>query len=103
MHIDIHSIPQVALSFMNRDHTEFVELRAALMVGLRKSECVDLAQLLAGFLEHTRAHFAEEERQMTLAEFPAFSVHKEEHDTVLADMAHRIAQWHADRNNVLLL
>ncbi len=100
MKIAIESIPQVALAFMNHDHAEFVELREALLAAFATTTAADnLPNLLAGFVEHTRAHFAEEERQMTVAGFPAFPVHKAEHDAVLADMANRIAQWHVDRNH----
>ena len=104
MKIPIESIPQVALAFMNHDHAEFVELREALLAAFATIiEADNLPELLGGFLEHTRVHFAEEERQMTLAGFPAFPVHKAEHDAVLADMVNRIAQLHVDRNHASLV
>lgn len=95
--------PQVALTFMNRDHAEFVALRDSLLGQLdarSPAEAVDSS--LDELLTHTRQHFAEEERLMREVNFPPFPVHKGEHDAVLKGMATRIASWKLDRDaNVL--
>lgn len=95
--------PQVALSFMNRDHAEFVALRDSLLGQLdarSPAEAVDA--LLDELLTHTRQHFADEERLMREVNFPPFPVHKGEHDAVLKGMATRIESWKLDRDaNVL--
>lgn len=86
--------PQVALSFMNRDHAEFIALRETLLdLLVQKSHDNEVDTALRKLLEHTRHHFAEEERQMQEANFPPYPVHKMEHDRVLDDMESRAAQW----------
>jgi hemerythrin len=86
--------PRVALDFMNRDHAEFVGLRAQLLELLAASPPdARVDKLLAELLEHTRHHFAEEERLMQETRFPPYPVHKGEHDNVLADMEARVGQW----------
>jgi len=86
--------PQVALDFMNRDHAEFVSLRAQLLellAAMPPDARVD--KLLVELLEHTRHHFAEEERLMKEVRFPPYAMHKGEHDNVLADMAVKVERW----------
>jgi hemerythrin len=86
--------PQVALDFMNRDHAEFVGLRAQLLELLAAAAPdARVDKLLADLLEHTRHHFAEEERLMQEVRFPPYPVHKGEHDSVLADMAAKVELW----------
>jgi hemerythrin len=86
--------PQVALDFMNRDHAEFVGLRARLLELLASAPPdARVDKLLAELLEHTRHHFAEEERLMQEVRFPPYPMHKGEHDNVLADMAARVERW----------
>jgi hemerythrin len=97
------SYPQVALDFMNRDHAEFVELRARLLGLLSASAPAAAVDTLLGeLLAHTRHHFAEEERLMQETRFPPYPVHQGEHDKVLADMAARIASWQQERDAAAL-
>lgn len=91
--------PQVALEFMNRDHVEFVALHAGLLNRLAAHPPEALLDgQLDELLNHTRHHFAEEERLMQATRFPPFPVHKNEHDAVLADMSARINVWKQGRN-----
>lgn len=95
--------PQVELDFMNHDHAEFVELRAALLTALaRKAGPAEVDALLDRLLEHTRSHFAEENRLMQETGFPPYPMHKGEHDRVLDDMETRIARWKAGRDTKAL-
>jgi hemerythrin len=88
--------PQVALDFMNRDHAEFVGLRARLLELLATpAPDARVDKLLAELQEHTRRHFAEEERLMQAVRFPPYPMHKGEHDQVLADMAAKVERWNA--------
>jgi len=50
--------------------------------------------------EHTRRHFAEEERLMQETRFPPYPMHKSEHDQVLANMAAQIERWQYGRDAV---
>ena len=95
--------PQVALGFMNSDHAEFVALRKHLLDLLDRGAEVGLIDSqLDQLLEHTRSHFAEEERNMLAVHFPPYPVHKGEHDKVLQDMAHRVARWKDTRDAATL-
>lgn len=91
--------PQVALDFMNRDHAEFVALRERLLGLLAQPAAeAEVDTALDELLQHTRHHFAEEERQMQETRFPPYPVHKMEHDRVLAELEERIAQWQQQRD-----
>jgi hemerythrin len=95
--------PQVVLDFMNRDHAEFVALRGKLLELLEAqapAEKVDTA--LDELHEHTRRHFAEEERMMKEVAFPPYPVHRSEHLTVLADMADHMEKWRTERDAAAL-
>ncbi len=85
---------KVALDFMNRDHSEFVSLCEKLIATLHDApnpSAID--PLLDQLAEHTRHHFAEEERQMQTAQFPAYRMHKGEHDRVLSALEEHIELW----------
>jgi hemerythrin len=90
---------QVALDFMNRDHAEFVVQREQLL-GLLSAEApaTTVDKQLNELLEHTRHHFAEEERLMQETCFPPYAMHKTEHDHVLADMSTHIELWKQGRD-----
>ena len=91
--------PQVALDFMNRDHAEFVAMRSRLL-GLISAQAPEneVDTLLDELLIHTRHHFSEEERLMLETRFPPYSMHKGEHDSVLAEMSAQIEEWKQKRN-----
>jgi hemerythrin len=90
MPVDVHHIPQVALSFMNDDH----HLEACLLNDLvevleqhRGSAAKGVVlERLDALLVHTREHFAREESAMEESGFPAYPVHKAEHDRVLDEL-----------------
>ncbi len=95
--------PQVALDFMNRDHAEFVALRGQLLGLLSaKAPGAKVDTLLDELLEHTRHHFAEEERLMQETQFPPYRMHKGEHDNVLTDMSAQIERWKQGRDAAAL-
>ena len=95
--------PQVALEFMNRDHADFIALRDKLL-GLLSDPAPDarVDTLLDELLEHTRHHFAEEERLMQESRFPPYPMHKGEHDKVLADMAAKVEGWKREHDSAAL-
>ncbi|MBI5107670.1 MAG: hemerythrin family protein [Rhodocyclales bacterium] len=90
------SLPRVAVDFMNRDHDEFANLRAALLDHIAGGTADAIDSLLDQLHQHTIRHFADEEKLMQETNFPVYTVHKEEHDSVLADMVARIAHWRRD-------
>ncbi len=90
--VEVRHIPPVALSFMNDDH----HLEACLLNELgdaierhRAGRAATPAVLerLDALLDHTREHFAREEAAMEECGFPAYAVHKAEHDRVLSEMS----------------
>ncbi len=84
--LDTADIPQVAVESMNETHREEVELINRLGVLLRADpldpEAVSVA--LDAWVEHTREHFAAENRLMQTHGFPAYPMHGAEHQRVLA-------------------
>ncbi|MBY4677603.1 hemerythrin family protein [Marinobacterium sp. CAU 1594] len=86
-------IPQVALAFMNDDHHEAVELMNGLNEALQDGEDEQIDELLASFLDHNRSHFGREEQHMRDYGFPAYPVHKGEHERVLAEMDQMANYW----------
>ena len=95
--------PQVPLDFMNRDHKEFIAQRDKLLGLLYSYAPVDvLDSALDELLEHTRQHFAEEDRQMIEKRFPPYLAHKTEHERALGYMATHIAAWKQCRETEVL-
>ena len=90
-HVDLAAIPQVALPFMNDDHVEEGRLLNA-AIDATKAHVggkVPVESVLHGYealLQHTQEHFGREEEAMRRAGFPAYAVHKGEHDRVVDEM-----------------
>ena len=84
------AFPEVAVDFMNHDHHEFAALREKLLALIAPgSAAAGIDPLLDELHQHTVRHFADEEKLMQETGFPVYPVHKDEHDSVLADMAAR--------------
>jgi len=93
--IDPTQLPQVALDFMNEDHADAAAITNRLF-GLVEAEAPEVeavSETFAQLLDHCRVHFAREEKQMQLAEFPAYPVHKNEHERVLAEISVELMAW----------
>lgn len=91
--------PVVAMDFMNRDHAAFADLHRRLIDLLETNAadaCIDHA--LDDLLRHTRVHFADEERLMLDVRFPAYAVHRAEHERMLAEMSEQVHAWRRDRD-----
>jgi hemerythrin len=94
--VDLETIPQVELPFMNDDHREeghllnrAAEALEAFRAGQEGKDAV-LARL-AELDRHTREHFGREEETMRGAGFPPAPVHAAEHARVLAEMEGEVA------------
>lgn len=109
--IDPADIPAIAVPSMDATHHEEVALVNAIGQLLRRAEAgasvsAELQKSLQDWLEHTRAHFARENRLMADAAFPAYLVHRQEHAQALAGLEAVITTWqdegelHALRNYV---
>jgi hemerythrin len=89
--IDPAHIPHLPVAFMNADHAREVtlvnDLESALAAhGRGERPLGDIVERLSVLAVHTREHFLREEAMMREARFPAYPVHKAEHDRVLAEM-----------------
>jgi hemerythrin len=95
--------PQLALDFMNRDHADFIAMRSRLLeLIVERPQEAEVDTLLDELLDHTRHHFAEEERLMRDTRFPPYAMHKNEHDHVLAEMSAKIERWKQGRDGAAL-
>jgi hemerythrin len=89
--IDPGTVPLLPIPFMNADHDREVrllnELEAALQAHARgEGSLATVIERLSVLAVHTREHFLREESMMREARFPAYAMHKAEHDRVLAEM-----------------
>ena len=96
--LDAADIPQVALASMNQTHREEVELvnRLAQLVSQSLSGAADettLSRQIQRWLGHTRDHFERENALMAAHGFPAYAVHKGEHDRILALLDDLYSAW----------
>ena len=96
--LDSAEIPQVALASMNETHREEVELvnRLARLISMAQSGEVDeakISQQIQLWLDHTLAHFERENALMVTYGFPAYPVHKGEHDRVLSLLGELNEAW----------
>ena len=73
-------LPMLAIPSMNDTHLEEMLIINRLYSAVEDSNVEAVASLLAELLAHTTVHFADEERMMQEANFPAYSPHKSEHD-----------------------
>lgn len=101
--IDFATIPKVAFDEMNGVHAEEVEqlnrIEAMLDAGAGEAE---LADVLEALFDHTRAHFANEERLMKEVNFPAYQMHKSEHDRALNAFQLVMMEWRNRKDNDVL-
>ncbi|UFS63671.1 hemerythrin family protein [Sulfurimonas sp. HSL-3221] len=87
-------LPKVAYDEMNTVHAEEVEqlnhIETLLDTGAPETA---LAQALEALFFHTREHFANEEYLMREVGFPAFEMHKAEHDRALNAFQLVMMEW----------
>lgn len=101
--IDFTSVPRVAFEEMNTVHAEEVEqlnrIEALLDADASQEE---LSGALEALFEHTRAHFANEERLMRETGFPPYEMHKSEHDRALNEFQLVMMEWRTKKENGIL-
>jgi hemerythrin len=100
--IDPELVPEVPLAFQNEDHrTEARLLNEAVdaLEGYRAGRvpAADVLLRVDALVVHTREHFAREEGAMSESGFPAFAMHKGEHDRVLAGMRRERDHFRVER------
>ena len=95
------TIPKVELDFMNNTHFEELEIVKeigefinALMLDNTQIQIQNsLNEMLNAWLEYTIEHFEHENELMKVTGFPAYSIHKKEHEIALEKMRKVINTW----------
>ncbi|MEE9352008.1 MAG: hemerythrin family protein [Thiotrichaceae bacterium] len=109
--LDPETIPPVSIDFMNNTH--FEEIAMVQDIGelasvyqeqeVHTDETTNkITLLLENWFEHTQAHFARENELMEKYQFPAYSVHADEHEIALAKLEAVIDAWKTDKDSNLL-
>ena len=101
--IDFTLVPKVAYEEMNAVHAQEVELlnsiESLLEIDAPKEQIEAAVEVL---FDHTRKHFANEERLMQESGFPAFGMHKSEHDRALNEFQYILMDWKNKKDNSIL-
>ena len=100
--IDFDLVPKVAVDEMNCVHGEEVALLNTLELQLDAQDTEAIEKTLDSMLEHTRGHFANEERLMQEVRFPPYMIHKSEHTRALNEMDNVIMDWRTRKDDQLL-
>lgn len=103
-HFECNALPEVAMPFMNSVHCAELTLVGTLLAAVQEhapTETIDT--LLAEWVEHTKTHFAREERLMHEYDFFATPCHQGEHETALLELLGVQQQWLRERDYALLL
>jgi hemerythrin len=90
--VDLDSIPQVPLDFVNHDHREEARLLNELADALEAHRAgrtgpEPVVARFEALYRHTEEHFGREDAAMQRSAFPPYPVHHGEHVRVLAELA----------------
>jgi len=91
-------LPMVAIPSMNDTHLEETIIVNRLQVAAKSHKVDEVALILQELLEHTTEHFAGEEKMMQESLFPAFTMHKGEHDRHLHELKALIKYFEKNRD-----
>jgi len=101
--ITFTELSKVAFDEMNTVHAEEVEqlshIETLLDTGAPDTA---LSQALEALFSHTREHFANEERLMREVGFPAYEMHKAEHNRALNEFQLMMMEWRNRNDNRIL-
>ncbi len=100
--IDITTLPKVAFDEMNNVHAEEVALINELESLLRHNDIAGIEKQLDHIFQHTIDHFQNEQQLMQKVGFPAYMMHKTEHDRVLNEMQLVVMDWRTRKDNEIL-
>ncbi len=100
---DWEALPSVAMPFMNTVHNAELALVSRLRASLENAAAPDIIDAqIAAWVEHTKAHFAREERLMQEYNFFATPCHQGEHETALLQLLGVQQQWLRERDTAML-
>ena len=90
-------LPKVELASMNDTHLEDLIMINELAQLIEDKKTDLITEKLDALIVHTVEHFSSEERMMLEKRFPAYPMHKAEHDRALAEMNEVVAEWKANK------
>lgn len=98
------SLPRVALESMNHTHEEEIALVQLLAEALNESVInIDaLNRAVDAWVAHTETHFETENQLMQEIGFPAYNVHRGEHEEVFAQIQQVVSRFRTDNELELL-
>ena len=93
------NVPALSLDFINKDHTEAAALIRQIDQVIHEIHQADLVfvdelnELLCSLFKTQRDHFMREEQAMANAGYPAFHIHKQEHNRLLNELTSLMDHW----------
>ncbi len=93
------NVPALSLDFINKDHTEAAALIRQIDQVIHELHQTDLgfvdelSELLSSLFKTQRDHFMREEQAMANAGYPAFHIHKQEHNRLLNELTSLMDHW----------
>lgn len=94
----VEQVEDLDVEEMQETHEEEIKIlneveKLAVAYSMDKSKLTQLEVKLDEYIEHVKAHFANEERLMKKYNFPSYEMHKMAHDMFLIDLSYAIRQW----------
>jgi hemerythrin len=106
--LTIDQVQPVAVDEMQHTHEEEISMlneidALATLYENDNTKQEALENKLDAYIEHVKAHFANEERLMRLYAFPPYPMHKTEHDRVLHELNDMVIRWkqHGDIDAII--
>ena len=95
-------LSMVALPSLNNTHLEDMIIINKLSLAVQNKDTVLTGSTLAEFIQHTIAHFSNEEEMMREKEFPSVEEHKAQHDRILHELK-SVEKRFNEENDFLLI
>ena len=94
----VEQLDEMDLEEMQETHEDEIKIlneidKLAIQYSMDKSKLNVLEEKVNTYIEHVKAHFANEERLMVKYDFPSYEMHKMAHDMFIVDLEHSINQW----------
>ncbi len=95
-------LPMVAIPSMNDTHLEEILIINRLESAAREHDTQAVRDILNELLEHTQMHFDDEEEMMEEALFPAYAMHKSEHDRHIHELKSVIKYFEERKDTIAI-
>jgi len=96
--IYVEQVEYMSVEQMQQTHEDEIKIlndidKLAIRYEINKTGLDELEKKINEYIEHVKAHFANEERLMKEYDFPSFDMHKESHNMFFLDLEYSIKQW----------